>query len=106
MTVNAGLSGTRLRHTVAFALQHDDGSPEEASFLTALWGLGEIEGVEAFEVVREVSPKNSYRLGLSMEFADRAAYDAYSAHPDHESFVNNRWVNEVSDFLELDSEAL
>ncbi len=41
-----------------------------------------------------------------MEFVDRAAYDAYSAHPDHESFVNHRWVNEVADFMEIDSEAL
>ncbi len=102
MTVNAGLSGTRLRHTVAFALQHDDGSPEEASFLTALWGLGEIEGVEAFEVAREVSPKNPYRLGLSMEFADRAAYDLYNDDPRHVAFVRDRWVPEVADFLEVD----
>jgi hypothetical protein len=56
--------------------------------------------------MREVSPKNPYRFALTMEFVDRAAYEAYSAHPDHESFVNNRWVNEVADFMEIDSEAL
>jgi hypothetical protein len=41
-----------------------------------------------------------------MEFESREAYDAYSAHPDHVSFVRDRWDNEVTDFLELDSEAL
>ena len=56
--------------------------------------------------MREVSPKNEYRFALTMEFEDRAAYDAYSAHPDHVSFVSERWDNEVSDFLEIDSEAL
>jgi len=56
--------------------------------------------------MREVSPKNDYRFSLVMEFVDRAAYDAYSAHPDHVKFVTERWDNEVTDFLELDSEAL
>ncbi len=37
-----------------------------------------------------------------MEFADRAAYDRYNAHPDHVRFVEERWVPEVSEFLELD----
>ena len=43
---------------------------------------------------------------VEMEYVDRAAEDAYSAHPDHVSFVSERWDNEVTDFLELDSEAL
>lgn len=37
-----------------------------------------------------------------MEFADRSAYDRYNEHPDHISFVQQRWVGEVSEFLELD----
>ncbi len=49
------LSGHRLRHTVAFRLRHGEGSPEWSSFLAAPGGPGAIEGVEAFEVVREVS---------------------------------------------------
>jgi hypothetical protein len=40
-----------------------------------------------------------------MEFADRAAYEGYNAHPDHVRFVRERWLAEVSDFLELDYEA-
>ena len=100
------LTPGRIRHGVVFSLKHAEGSPEEADFLQANAALASIPGVEAFELMREVSPKNPYRFALTMEFVDRAAYDAYSAHPDHESFVNNRWVNEVSDFLEIDSEAL
>ncbi len=49
----------------------------------------------------EVSPKNGYRFGLSMEFADRAAYDRYNEHPEHVRFVQERWLPLVSDFLEL-----
>ena len=98
----AGLDGTRIRHTVSFTLSHPPGSAEEADFLATAGELGAIPGVEAFEVLSEVSPKNGYRFGISMEFADQAAYDAYNAHPDHVRFVETRWLPEVSDFLEID----
>ena len=98
----AALSGPRIRHSVAFALHHVEGSAEEARFLDALRALAAIPGVEAFEVVAEVSPKNPYRHGVSMEFADRAAYEAYNAHPDHIAFVTELWESEVAEFLEID----
>jgi len=99
---SARLSGSRIRHSVAFTLRHAEGSPEEASFLAALTALREIDGIEAYEVVREVSAKNSFRFGASMEFADRAAYDAYNGDPRHTAFVQDRWLREVTDFLEVD----
>ena len=37
-----------------------------------------------------------------MEFSDRAAYEQYNAHPDHVRFVQERWLSEVTDFLEID----
>jgi hypothetical protein len=92
----------RVRHTVAFTLVHDEGSPEERDFLQAAEHLATIPGVEAFELLAEVSPKNGYRFGLWMEFADRSAYDRYNEHPDHIRFVQQRWLAEVSEFLELD----
>jgi hypothetical protein len=92
----------RIRHTVAFTLSHPEGSPEERDFLDAAGRLGAIPGVEAFELLAEVSPKNGYRFGISMEFANRAAYDGYNEHPEHVSFVQERWLAEVTDFLELD----
>ena len=96
--MNAG----RIRHTVAFALVHAEGSAGERDFLDAAERLASIPGVEAFELLAEVSPKNGYRFGISMEFADRTAYDRYNEHPDHVRFVQERWLPEVSDFLELD----
>jgi hypothetical protein len=98
----AALSGPRIRHSVAFALHHPEGGAEEARFLDALRSLAAIPGVDAFQVVSEVSPKNAYRHGVSMEFADRATYDAYNTHPDHVTFVTELWENEVADFLEID----
>ena len=41
-----------------------------------------------------------------MEFVDAAAYDAYSNHPAHVQFVNERWIPEVDEFMEIDYEAL
>ena len=94
--------GNRIRHTVAFTLHHDEGSAKEHDFLEAAEQLATIPGVEMFELLAEVSPKNGFRFGISMEFADRSAYDRYNEHPDHVRFVQERWLTEVSDFLELD----
>ena len=95
-----------IRHTVAFRLRHAPGSAEERDFLAAALALADIPGVEAFEQLRQTSPKNDFAFGFSMQFADRAAYDAYNAHPVHTAFVADRWVPEVVDFLELDYEPL
>jgi len=92
----------RIRHTVSFTLAHPPGSDEERDFLDAARRLGAIPGVEAFEVLSEVSPKNDFRYGISMEFANQAAYDGYNTHPDHVRFVEERWLKEVTDFLEID----
>jgi hypothetical protein len=39
-----------------------------------------------------------------MVFANQADYTTYNNHPDHVAFVQNRWLKEVSDFLEIDFE--
>ena len=101
----ARLASGRIRHTVVFTPRHAAGSPEEADFLATAARLAAIPGVEAFEVLRETSPKNDYRFGISMEFADSAAYAAYNEHPEHVRFVQERWLPEVADFLEIDYEA-
>jgi|SRR6185436_18493692 len=99
------MDATRIRHTVAFSLVHGEGSAGERDFLEAAGRLATIPGVEAFELLAEVSPKNGYRYGISMEFADRRAYERYNEHPDHVRFVQERWLSEVSEFLELDYSA-
>ena len=96
------MDAQRIRHTVVFTLVHPAGSESEGDFLEAAERLAAIPEVEAFELLAEVSPKNGYRFGISMEFADRAAYERYNAHRDHVRFVQERWLSEVSEFLELD----
>ena len=97
------LADGAIRHTVSFRLRHPGDSEEERDFLEiAAATLPAIPGVDAFEVLDEVSPKNGFRFGFSMEFADQAAYDAYNAHPEHTRFVAERWDPEVEDFLEVD----
>jgi heme-degrading monooxygenase HmoA len=100
------LTNGRIRHSVVFTLTHSEGSASETGFLEAVARLEAIPGVEAFELMREVSPKNDYRFGLTMEFADPAAYNAYNEHPEHVAFVETRWDREVTDFLEIDTAAL
>jgi Stress responsive A/B Barrel Domain len=102
----APLAAGRIRHTVVFTLSHPAGSAAEASFLEAAARLAEIPGVEAFEILRETSPKNEYRHGISMEFAGPDAYTGYNEHPDHVRFVQERWLPEVATFLEVDYEIL
>jgi heme-degrading monooxygenase HmoA len=99
------LAGTRIRHSVVLTPVHPEGSAAEADFLAAAQALAAIPGVEAFQILRETSPKNAYRYGITMEFADAAAYAAYNEHPDHVRFVQERWLPEVADFLEVDFEA-
>ncbi|MCW2815478.1 MAG: Dabb family protein [Nocardioides sp.] len=96
------LRGPRIRHLVVFTLRHDEGSPEAEVFLEALRSLAAIDGVEDFEVARQVGLKNDYRFAVSMEFASRAAYDAYDGHPLHVAFVRDRWAADVADFMEID----
>ncbi|SRR5712692_1199789 len=96
------MDAERIRHTVAFTLVHPPGSEGESDFLQEAERLATIPDVEAFELLAEVSPKNDYRFGISMEFANRAAYECYNDHPAHVRFVQDRWLSEVSDFLELD----
>ena len=100
------LTAPRIRHTVSFTLHHTSGSPEEASFLDAAESLSAIAGVESFEIVREVSAKNGFAFGISMEFANQTAYTGYNEHPEHVRFVEERWLPEVADFLEVDYAAL
>jgi len=91
-----------IRHTVVFTLKHAKGSPEEKKFLEDALALAGIPGVQHFERLRQVSQKNGFRFGFSMEFADQAAYNAYDVHPTHVAFVRDRWKVDVADFMEID----
>lgn len=95
-------SRAMIRHTVSFRLHHPPASAEEASFLAAAQRLSAIPGVLHFECLRQISPRNGFAFGLSMEFEDAAAYAGYNDHPQHVDFVQTRWVPEVAEFLEID----
>ncbi len=91
-----------IRHTVVFKLRHAPGSSEEESFFKAAAQLATIAGVNKFEQLKQVSTKNDYAFGLSMEFENDAAYQGYNVHPLHVAFVKERWLTEVTAFMEID----
>src|SRR4051812_17195196 len=91
-----------IRHTVVFTLKHAPGSTEEQKFLQDALVLTSIPTVRKSERLKQVSRKNPYKFGFSMEFDDQAAYDTYDSHPVHVAFVRDRWKTEVTEFLEVD----
>jgi hypothetical protein len=91
-----------IRHTVAFKLKHPSSSDAETAFLKAAKVLISIPTVRNFEWLRQVSPKNKFTFGFSMDFASQQDYETYNTHPDHVQFVETRWKPEVEDFLEID----
>src|SRR6478736_1188466 len=95
-----------VRHSVVFKLKYPKGSPPEKAFLDAASKLSSIRGVQKFECLRQVSKKNNYDYGISMEFDTQKAYDDYSNHPDHVAFVETFWLRDVADFLEIDYEPM
>ena len=92
-----------IQHMVIFNLKHAKGSAEEAAFLKDGESiLTSIPVVKNFNVFNQVSAKNDYDYGFSMEFANQEEYDAYNDHPQHTAFVQERWLTEVERFLEID----
>ncbi|WP_219835229.1 Dabb family protein [Paenibacillus sp. R14(2021)] len=95
-----------IQHMVIFNLKHEAGSPEAEKFLQdGSRLLTSIPVVKSFKVFKQVSPKNDYDYGFSMIFSSQADYETYNAHPVHVDFVENRWIPEVSRFLEIDFES-
>lgn len=100
---NAGLKQGEILHTVIFDLKYPVGSPEAEQFLTdGIRILTAIPGVQDFQALKQCSPKNDYQYGFLMRFANQAKFDAYSTHPDHLKFVEERWNTEVIRFQESD----
>ena len=91
-----------IQHTVVFRLVHTSGSAAETEFLKKAKALGELPNVVNLRVLKQVSKKNNYTFGLSMFFESESAYQAYNNHPHHIDFVNNVWLPEVAEFMEID----
>lgn len=97
------LKAGEIRHMVIFNLKYEKGSAEALKFI----GDGKriltgIPVVRNFEVFEQLSKKNSYTYGFSMVFASAGDYDTYSNHSSHVAFVRDRWMKEVTGFLEID----
>ena len=97
------MNKTTIRHMVIFNLRHAQGSEKAAKFLRdGREILSSIPVVTEFNAFEQVSPKNDYNYGFSMDFASQQDYDTYNAHPMHTSFVEERWMKEVVRHLEID----
>ena len=100
---NNGLVNGEIQHMVIFDLKHEKGSALAERFLKdGKKILSKLSVVQDFQVFNQVSLKNDYSYGFSMVFADQISYTTYNNHPDHVSFVENRWKKEVVRFLEID----
>jgi hypothetical protein len=95
-----------IRHTVVFTLKGPKASPEEHDFFRAVTKLASIPGVQKFECLKQISAKNDFDYGLSMEFDNAGLYANYTNHPDHVYFVQAYWIKYVKAFLEIDYEPL
>ena len=102
---NCALKKGEVQHMVIFNLSYPKESAEAQKFIQdgtrILTGIPVVNNFQAFN---QVSKKNKYQYGFSMVFANQADYATYNNHPDHVAFVQNRWLKEVSDFLEIDFE--
>jgi len=88
-----------IQHTVAFRL---DAAADSAAFWNRVDELRGIGGVVDFAVLRQVGSKNDFSHALSMHFETQDDYDAYNDHAVHVAFVEEAWIPNVADFIELD----
>jgi hypothetical protein len=91
-----------IRHSVIFKLKLSFNSLEKEAFFEAVNKLAEIPDVKNFEVLKQISPKNKFEYGISMEFDNEGQYNNYSIHKDHQSFIQHYWIEYIEDFLEID----
>lgn len=99
------LKSGEVQHMVIFNLPYPKGAADAEKFLkdgTSI--LSGIPVVNKFQAFIQASKKNDYQYGFSMVFKNHEDYKAYNSHPDHVSFVQNRWEKEVTEFLEIDFE--
>ena len=96
-------TSNEIQHMVIFNLPYAEGSVEAGKFLedgTRI--LTAIPVVKNFQAFQQVSEKNDFQYGFSMVFANQEDYNTYNMHPDHVAFVQERWMKEVTEFLEID----
>jgi heme-degrading monooxygenase HmoA len=95
-----------IRHSVIFNFKDGVSPSDETAFFNAAKELAKIPGVQGFELLKQTSKKNPYAYGISMEFATQVLYEQYNNHPAHTQFIQNHWLKQVADFLEIDYEGM
>ena len=93
-------------HSVIFKFKQSADFAAIQNFFVAAKKLATIPSVQNFESLRQVSKKNNYEFGLSMEFANEDVYQQYNDHPMHVQFIKEYWLNYVDDFMEIDYQPL
>lgn len=88
-----------IQHTVAFRFNDD---VDVVSFWARVAALADIDGVQRFETLSQIGQKNDFTHALSMYFDSPQRYDGYNADPVHVAFVEEVWLANVADFIELD----
>ncbi len=91
-----------IRHSVILKLKEGLNQELSNAYFNAVHKLASIPDVQQFEVLKQISPKNKFEYGISMEFENQEQYDAYSNHPLHTAFLKDYWIPCVEDFLEID----
>ena len=95
-----------IRHTVVFKFNDQVNTIKEKDFFIAIKKLAAIPGVQKFECLKQIGKKNNFDFGVSMEFDGMADYELYNNHPMHVHFVQQYWMKDVEDFLEIDYQPL
>ena len=91
-----------IRHAVILRLKPLISPENKAAFLEASRQLARIPNVRNLEVLKQTSSKNPFEYGIIMEFDSQEQFDFYSNHPDHQAFIQDFWIPNVEDFLEID----
>ncbi|MHA8087390.1 Dabb family protein [Aquirufa sp. Wall-65K1] len=91
-----------IHHSVFLHFKSTINQEQQDLFFVEAKKLAQIPGVQNFQCLKEISPKNPYEFGLIMQFENVALYEAYTNHPDHVHFVENIWIPSVADFQEID----
>lgn len=95
-----------IRHSVILTLKSSLSPEDKTQYFAAVDELKQIPGVQKFEVLKQISAKNPFEFGISMEFENQEAYDVYANHSLHVAFVEKYWAACVADFLEIDYQLL
>jgi heme-degrading monooxygenase HmoA len=95
-----------MQHSVIFKMHENIDPLRINEFFIAAQKLSAIKGVLNFKQWKQVSSKNPFQFGLSMEFNTEEDYQHYNNHPAHTAFIQDQWIPCVSEFLEIDLELL